>query len=828
MSCRLKAWIDEVTAPLSTLALIGVEVKSGSTTHSLQPISGLAGRDLTAGRLRVARLVITEFRAVGVFVTAFFLNGVFFFAAFLAACFFATAFFFVAGFFVVAARFLTAGFFSTALAACFFATAFFFVAAFLVAGFFFVAAFLVTGFFLVAGFFLTAFFDEEVFEPWTFCEADRFAAGLAAGRSLGDPVAGTGLILGPGPPVVQGPRLNRALLYKMLKPRYVCVVTQRALNTNHPGHDHVGETAPLTPMDLGLLLGRVAHEFDTRNRIFDLPTGRFWRPDTEIDLGFEFVGRRAASPIGPAAGPHSQLAQNIVLAWLGGSRLFELKTVQILDELEIARPCIDMQTIGYNIEWSQELTLGQSLTEYVKASMLLDILSRWDPVLQHVAGPDGGPGPHVFDMSVGYDLAGISNPRVAEFITGMRDASAEVERLRSEIPEAFASFRDLDFTTSLSDTLTLSTFHGCPPEEIEQITKHLVDVHDLDVIVKLNPTLLGYETVRGIINDELGYDDVVVKESAFAEDLQFERGIELIGELNDYAAERGHRFGIKLTNTLVVENIKQWMPEDTMYLSGAPLHVLASSLLERLAEALPGALDIPGHDGDVMVSFSAGVSKDNLADTLAMGVNPATICSDLLKPGGYGRLAPMLKALTAAVAESGAKNLADWRTLRQGQATAAGHRATVNQHVAAIRGDGIEPYTRQGNAKLPREVDTDLQMFGCVACNFCITVCPNDAFFSIPSLEGQDGRQQYLVWSELCNECGNCMTFCPEDGDPAMVKPRLFTDESVFSARTGQGFLLRPDGTVLGRTEDESSAEATAIVAGLLRSEKGSPLPLNR
>ncbi len=614
----------------------------------------------------------------------------------------------------------------------------------------------------------------------------------------------------------------------MLTDRYVGVVNQRALHTNHPGHDHVGDSAPLTPMSLRLLLGRVAHEFESRNRIFDLPTGRFWRPDPAIDLGFSFVGRRAASPIGPAAGPHSQLAQNIVLAWLGGSRLFELKTVQILDELEIARPCIDMQTIGYNIEWSQELTLGQSLTEYVKASMLLDILTRWDPILEHVAGVDGTPGPHVFDMSVGYDLAGISNPRVAEFIVGMRDAAAEVDRLRTDIPEPFAEYGDLDFATALSDTLTLSTFHGCPPEEIEQITKHLIDVHDLDVIVKLNPTLLGYERVRSIINDELGYHDVDVKEVAFAEDLQFERGIELIGELNDYAKERGHRFGIKLTNTLVVNNTKQWMPEDTMYLSGPPLHVLASSLLARLTDALPGLLAVPGHDGDVMVSFSAGVDKNNLADTLAMGVNPATICSDLLKPGGYGRLAPMLKALTTTIAESGASNLADWRSARQDAAIAAGYRSTVDQHVALIRGDGIEPYTRDGNAKLPREVDNELQMFGCVACNLCITVCPNDAFFSIPSLEGQEARQQYLVWSELCNECGNCMTFCPEEGDPAVVKPRLFIDEAVFAARTGQGFLIRSDGTVVGRTEGDASAEATTVVARLLHSTNGNPLPLDR
>ncbi len=608
-------------------------------------------------------------------------------------------------------------------------------------------------------------------------------------------------------------------------------MSQRALAENHPGHQHIGTTAPLTPMDLATLLNRVAHEFDSRNRVFDLPTGRFWSADPAVDLGFSFLGRPAATPIGPAAGPHSQLAQNIVLSWLGGSRLFELKTVQILDELDIARPCIDMATIGYNIEWSQELNLEQSLTEYVKASMMLEILSQWEPLRHHL----GDPGPHVFDMSVGYDLAGISNERVAAFVRGMADATSEVDALRATIPSAFADFRDLDFTTGLSDSLTLSTFHGCPPEEIEAITKHLIDVHDLDVIVKLNPTLLGYETVAGIVNDELGYTDVDVKEQAFAEDLQFARGVELIGELNAYAAERGHRFGIKLTNTLVVNNVKAWMPEETMYLSGPPLHVLASSLLDRLCGELPGVLDLPGHNGDIMVSFSAGVTKDNLADTLAMGVKPATICSDLLKPGGYGRLAPMLKALTKELkaltkemSSEGAGSLDQWRSSRLDAARSDGHRDSVAAHVNKIRGADVGRYALEGNTKQPREVDNELEMFECVACNLCITVCPNDAFFSIPSLTDQTSRQQYLVWAELCNECGNCMTFCPENGDPAMIKPRLYTDPSVYDGRSGQGFLIGADGDLTARFDDDTAPNvgdgATSVVLDLLRSPAGNPL----
>ncbi len=586
------------------------------------------------------------------------------------------------------------------------------------------------------------------------------------------------------------------------------------------------ETPPLTPMSLGTLLGRIDHEWETRKKVFDLPNARIWKPDPEIDLGFEFLGRRCATPIGPAAGPHSQLAENIVLAWLGGSRLFELKTVQILDDLVINRPCIDMQTIGYNIEWSQELTVPQSLTEYVKASMLIEILRRWEPLADFI-GPD--PGPHVFDMSVGYDLAGISSPKVAAFIDGMRDATAEIERLRADIAGPFAEFADLDFDPHLADTLTLSTFHGCPPDEIESITKHLIDHHDLDVIVKLNPTLLGYETVARIVNDDLGYADVVVKESAFAADLQFDRGVELIGELNDYAKERGHRFGIKLTNTLVVDNTKGWMPDDTMYLSGPPLHVLAMTLLDNLAGALPGRLDIPGSgegDHDVMVSFSAGITKDNLAEAIATGVHPATVCSDLLKPGGYGRLAPMLKALTAEVRSSGHTELGSWKSMQQAEAEAAGFPSVAARHVDHVLGAGIEAYHRRGNEKLPRAVDHDLEMFGCVACNFCVTVCPNDAFFNIKSLDSMDSRQEYFVLAELCNECGNCMTFCPETGDPAVIKPRLYTDLDLFAGRSGQGFLIDGGRIVAHRGADGDRPDPAAadLVQQLLDTAAGNPL----
>ncbi|MEI8257204.1 MAG: glutamate synthase, partial [Deltaproteobacteria bacterium] len=200
--------------------------------------------------------------------------------------------------------------------------------------------------------------------------------------------------------------------------------------------------AELIPLPFGRLVTRMFRELAREGAIFDLERDRFYRGDPARDLSVSFHGHRAATPLGPAAGPHSQLAQNIVLSFLGGGRVFELKTVQINDTLEIPRPCIDMATVGYNVEWSQELRLEQSLEEYVKASMLIELL-----VASGQLNLAPGAERTVFDMSVGYDIAGIRSDRVRAFITGMMDCTAVVERLRAEIPAEFARYRDLPFTT---------------------------------------------------------------------------------------------------------------------------------------------------------------------------------------------------------------------------------------------------------------------------------------------------------------------------------------------------------------------------------------------
>jgi putative selenate reductase len=420
----------------------------------------------------------------------------------------------------------------------------------------------------------------------------------------------------------------------------------------------------LVPIPLPSLLQRAFLEYEREGKIFDLPKAKFFRGLPGLDTSVRFHGHAASTPLGPAAGPHDQLVQNIVLSWLGGSRIIELKTVQILDELKIPRPCIDIINVGYNVEWSQELRLEQSLREYVGAAMFIEILKA-----SKLLGEDfpGGWGETIFDMSVGYDLKGISSPRVRAWMESMNDSTAIVNALRATLRGPWARFRDLPFPTRLSDTLTLSTFHGCPAGEIEGIVSFLLTEMDLNVCVKLNPTLLGKAHVEHLLHNVLGYHDLLVTQEAFDKDLQWVEAMEMIPRLDRLARSRGKRLAVKFSNTLVVKNHRTFFTDEVMYMSGAPLHVLTLNLVQKFRQHMGAAIPI---------SFSAGLDANNMANCVAMNFVPVTTCTDLLRPGGYARLVRYMEKLGEKMNAVGATRLPEFVVRHAGQGLAAVDRVT--------------------------------------------------------------------------------------------------------------------------------------------------------
>ena len=197
-------------------------------------------------------------------------------------------------------------------------------------------------------------------------------------------------------------------------------------------------------------------------------------------------------------------------------------------------------------------------------------------------------------MSVGYDLAGIRSAPVRAWIESMMDARAEVEALRREIPDDLRRWRDLDFTTRLSDQITLSTFHGCPATEIEGIVRFLLTEIGVHVTVKLNPTLLGQETVDGLLHDVLGYHEVRTRAEDFDQDLQWGQALEITDRLSELARSLGRTFQVKFSNTLVVRNHRAFFPasESVMYLSGGPLHVITMALVDKYRRAAARGADL--------------------------------------------------------------------------------------------------------------------------------------------------------------------------------------------------------------------------------------------
>lgn len=80
----------------------------------------------------------------------------------------------------------------------------------------------------------------------------------------------------------------------------------------------------------------------------------------------------------------------------------------------MSKPCIAAADECYNVEWSTELRVPQAYDEYVKAWFVLKLLSKEFEL--------GDPNGFIFNMSVGYDLAGIQSPKIDRYINEMQNA----------------------------------------------------------------------------------------------------------------------------------------------------------------------------------------------------------------------------------------------------------------------------------------------------------------------------------------------------------------------------------------------------------------------
>lgn len=387
----------------------------------------------------------------------------------------------------------------------------------------------------------------------------------------------------------------------------------------------------MRPIPFEKMLLWITGELKEKGSVFGIRKSKFYK--NKSGNYTELFGEQLSSPVGPAAGPNSQLTQNIVAAYLTGSRFIELKTVQKLDgeDLPVSKPCILAQDEGYNVEWSTELRVPDAYNEYIKAWFLLHVLMK---ELELSEKRD-----FMFNMSVGYDLEGIKSPKIDAYIEGMRNASnTEIwkecrETLISNM-HLFSRFtkEDLDsISPVVCPSITLSTLHGCPPQEIERISTYFLKEKNLHTFIKMNPTLLGEKFVRETLN-AMGYDYITLNGHHFIHDLQFPDGVAMLKRLKALGRELKLEVGVKLTNTLPVKILNNELPGEEMYMSGRALYALSISLAGKLAKEF---------GGDLLISYSGGIDFFNIDKVLAAGIRPITFATTILKPGGYERITQM-------------------------------------------------------------------------------------------------------------------------------------------------------------------------------------------
>jgi putative selenate reductase len=510
------------------------------------------------------------------------------------------------------------------------------------------------------------------------------------------------------------------------------------------------------------LVNWILEEYAKEKTIFGIPEKNF--SGTNPETAINYCGKTLGSPLGPAAGPHTQLAQNLAAGYLTGGRFFELKTVQVLDRLTFPKPCINAADEGYNTEWSTELSIEEAYAEYVKGWFLLHLIMK---ELFNRKEPD-----FIFNMSVGYDLEGIKSAKVDQFIEGLKDAAGSKIFMEciAALKTASNRFRNLsgeyidNISAAICNTISLSTMHGCPPPEIEAICAYLLREKQLHTYVKLNPAMLGYDQVRSTL-DAMGYDYIKLKEESFSADLQYEEGLAMIERLQAIAAESNKEFGVKLSNTLPVQITRGELSGDMMYLSGKPLYALTINLASKLAVQF---------DGKLKISYSGGADHNNTVKIISTGIRPVTVVTTLLKPGGYTRLNKL-----AAISEPLLKQnylLIDLPKLEKIAKEAVTEAA----------------YQKKDRTGRPEKTYAKLPLFDCRAsCSTCAAVCPNRANVVIQVEESAlKYDRQILHLDGLCNECGNCSTFCPYGGIPYREKLTLFWFEEDFNDSSNSGFLM--------------------------------------
>lgn len=385
------------------------------------------------------------------------------------------------------------------------------------------------------------------------------------------------------------------------------------------------------PLSFEKLMAMLMEEFKLRGSIFGV--NELWQAGKQR---LPIFGMRIESPLGPSAGPSTQLAEGIIAAYVAGARYIELRTVCEGEPKKTGKPGIVTENETYNGEEYSELSVGEAFDEYVKAWFAIKLICAE----YNLGLPDG----FIFNMSVGSSLKSIQSDKINSFIEGLKSAEytpvwRECENwIRGHLDEfdRLDGIYVSDISPNICNSITFNVDENTTALEIEQIGTYLIEEKKLNTFMKVSPTLLGYDEVRGSL-DALGYDSLELDGQSFDECVKYEELRPVFHRLQDKADANRLVFGVKVCGALPVKGENDSLFGEKKKLSGRALFPIAFALTEKIARDFGGGLRI---------SYSGGADIDTVSDLFNCGVWPITVASEILLPGGYGRFTQMAEALS--------------------------------------------------------------------------------------------------------------------------------------------------------------------------------------
>ena len=258
--------------------------------------------------------------------------------------------------------------------------------------------------------------------------------------------------------------------------------------------------------------------------------------------------------------------------------------------------------------------------------------------------------------------------------------------------------------------------------------------------------------------------------------------------------------------TVVYRRTKRYMPADEDELlealeDGVVMKELLAPKTQKdgvltCKKVVLGEMDASGRQKPVETEEEVQIPADTIIASLGERVDSALYEANGINVNEKGQ--PLLNAETMETSKPGVYAIGDGAggaativlAIRDAQ-KAASHilgESAKSEYVydtdvaRAAEKKGILVHSAEGKAEEER----------CLECNHicenCVDVCPNRANVAI-AVPGQ--KMPAIVHVDyMCNECGNCKSFCPYSSSPYQAKFTLFANEGDFENSKNDGYVV--------------------------------------